>query len=299
MIRLNMSKNTKGIILVTLSSLLFGSYGAWAKLIGSDFQEFFQGYTRALIVLLILLPIGIYYKRFERIKKKDIKWFTTFITFGAFTQAPLFYAFNNMHIGTAILLFYSAMLITMYTIGFIFMREKPTLVKIVALILGLAGLGLTFKISLVVFTFFAPILALLNGIASGGEVAFTKKVSDKYSTIQINVLVWVGILFSNLLFSLVLKETQVAPAVSLAWIYQLGYSLSSLLAFLLVIEGFKYVEASIGGLLGLLEIIFGVLLGILLFNEVLEPEAIIGGLLILIAAGLPHLQKLHHRPKYN
>ena len=45
------------------------------------------------------------------------------------------------------------------------------------------------------------------------------------------------------------------PAWNLEWGAMLCYALSGLGGFWLVIEGFKYVDASIGGLIGLLEII--------------------------------------------
>ena len=68
-----------------------------------------------------------------------------------------------------------------------------------------------------------------------------------------------------------------------------------MLGFWLVIEGFKYVEASIGGLLGLLEIVFSIGLGILIFHEGLTIRVVIGAALILIAAALPHIADLMKR----
>ena len=76
------------------------------------------------------------------------------------------------------------------------------------------------------------------------------------------------------------------------WLWQLGYTVASMLAFWLIIEGLKYVEAGIGGLLGLLEIIFSIVFGIFLFGEELSSKVIIGGCLILVAAALPHLSLL-------
>jgi drug/metabolite transporter (DMT)-like permease len=49
------------------------------------------------------------------------------------------------------------------------------------------------------------------------------------------------------------------------------------------------VESGTGGLLGLLEIVFSILFGILLFEERLTWRVTVGGILIIIAAALPHL----------
>jgi len=77
----------------------------------------------------------------------------------------------------------------------------------------------------------------------------------------------------------------------ISWLAQLGYASSMLLANWAAIEGYRHFDASIGSLIGLAEILFGVFFGILFFNESLNLGIIIGGLLILISASLPHLIK--------
>ena len=82
------------------------------------------------------------------------------------------------------------------------------------------------------------------------------------------------------------------PSLDIVWLWQLGYTLASMLAFWLIIEGLKYVEAGIGGLLGLLEIVFAVSLGVVIFDEELTSKVVIGSILILIAASLPYIKNV-------
>jgi drug/metabolite transporter (DMT)-like permease len=89
--------------------------------------------------------------------------------------------------------------------------------------------------------------------------------------------------------SLALGETQLPPSFSMVWLWQLCYSIASLFAFWLVIEGFKRVDATVGSLIGLLEIVFGVVLGILIFSEKLTMSVTLGGLFIVSAAAIPHV----------
>jgi drug/metabolite transporter (DMT)-like permease len=84
-------------------------------------------------------------------------------------------------------------------------------------------------------------------------------------------------------------ETQHLPSLNVVWLYQLGYVGASIIGFWFVIEGLKHIEASVGGLLGLLEIIFSITFGILIFKEALTAKIIIGGLIIILAAALPHI----------
>ncbi len=288
---------TYGVVLILLSSLLFGSYGVWTKLIGDDMGIFFQGWSRGLIIVLVFFPLLYLKKLIVPIRKEDWLWLTIFLVFTSLTQAPLFYAFIHMDIGSATLLFSVSMLLTMYLVGFFFLNENMSLVKIASFLTACAGMYMIFSFSLLTFTILAALMAILNGVASGGEISFSKKLSS-YSTLYITWLSWIAITLTNAPISLLLGETQMFPSFDLVWIWQLGYTAASMLAFWLIIEGLKYVEAGVGGLLGLLEIVFSVIFGIVLFNEEITANVFIGAVLILTAAALPHIQDIYSRRKF-
>lgn len=287
-----MSANKKGVLLILISALMFGSYGVWSRLIGDDFGNFYQGWTRALIIVLVLLPLLLRRKEIVPVIKKDWGWLAVFLIFTSLTQAPIFYAFNNMDIGTATLLFFTTMLLTMYAVGFLFLGEKATKVKVVSFVLACLGLYLVFSFSLTTFALFAASMAVLNGIASGGEVSFSKKLTGNYSPLYVVWLSWVIIAITNMPISILLSEVQHLPSFDVVWLYQIGYTIASIFGFWFIIAGLKYVEASIGGLIGLLEIVFSIAFGILIFQEGLTTKTLIGGLIIIIAAGLPHVSDL-------
>jgi drug/metabolite transporter (DMT)-like permease len=89
--------------------------------------------------------------------------------------------------------------------------------------------------------------------------------------------------------SLLLGENQVAPRLNEAWLWLLIYSVVNAAAFWLTIVGFKHVDASIGSLIGLMEVVFGVLFGALIFHEALSWSVLVGGGIIILAAMLPDL----------
>lgn len=279
----------KGAAFILISTLMFGSYGLWSRLIGSSFGVFYQSWTRALLISIVLFPILYYKKEIIPIKKSDWKWMSVFLVSTSLTQAPVFYAFNHMDIGTATLLFFVSTLITMYMFGFLLLGEKITRVKVVSFLLACAGLYITFSFSLAAFSLMAALMAMLNGTASGTELSSSKKLSGSYSPLYITWLSWVTIIVTNGLISVFLKEPQLLPSFHIAWLYLIGYAIASILGFWLAIEGLQYIEASIGGLMGLLEIIFSIGFGILVFHESLAVKVISGGILIILAAALPHL----------
>ena len=78
------------------------------------------------------------------------------------------------------MLFYASLTIASYVLGFLFFDEKSTIEKIIALILGLLGLGVIYTLEFE-SNLFAVIVASLAGLCGGIEVVFTKKISEKYS----------------------------------------------------------------------------------------------------------------------
>ena len=282
----------KGILFIVISALMFGSYGLWSRLIGNSFGIFYQGWTRALIISIVLLPILLWNKQIIPIAKKDRGWLAVFLIFTSFTQAPLFYAFNHMDIGSATLLFFVSSLITMYIFGLFFLGERLTTLKVICFILAAVGLYIIFSFSLVTFAILAALMAILNGVASGGEVSSSKKLSGDYSPLYISWLSWTIIFITNTPISFLLGEAKPLPSFDIVWLYQLGYVITSILGFWLVIKGLKYVEASTGGVIGLLEIVFSIFFGMIIFHEHLTLKVIIGAVLIIAAACLPYIQEL-------
>ncbi len=285
----------QGYLMILASALCFASYGVWSRLLGHHFGIFYQGWVRSAIILIALLPILIMSKKFKPIARKDRKWFAITMIFTVFTQAPVYFAFNHLELGTATLIFYALFLITSYLIGWLFLSEKMTTVKILSSVLALIGLFLTFGLSLATFSVAAMLLAALNGIASGGEVATSKKSTQKYSSLQLTAYSWILILITHLPLSMITGEIQLTPTFNLEWFAMLGYAVSGLAGFWLVIEGFKHVDASIGSLIGLLEIPFSIFFGVILFHDRLTFPIIAGGLIIIMAGLLPDLYSLKYR----
>jgi drug/metabolite transporter (DMT)-like permease len=243
-----------------------------------------------------MLPFMLSTKSFQKIKRKDWSAMSVFIAFCVFTQVPIYYAFNNAPIGTVQLIFYSMFVITAYLVGRFYLGETITRIKLISMVLAFVGLALVFGTAVIAFAPLGLGLALLNGVASGGEVASSKKIEIKYSPALVVFWGWVFTLILHLPLSLLLGEKQVAVAFNQAWLWLVIYSFVNATAFWLVIVGFRYVDASIGSLIGLMEVIFAVIFGAIIFDEVLSLSVYFGGALILVAAMLPDLLNvLHHK----
>lgn len=259
---------------------------------GDSFDPVYQAWVRGLIIIAIMLPFLLIGKRFRKIERRDWPQVGVYFAFTLFTQVPLYYAFNTLPIGTAQLVFFAMFVIAAYIVGRIYLGEHITKVKLVSMILAFVGLAVVCGVSVIAFAPLGLALAALNGVAAGGEISSSKKVSGKYSPALLIFWGWVLTIATHLPLSLLLGEAQPVPQFNEAWLWLFVYALVNAAAFWLVIVGFKYVDASIGSLIGLSEVVFGILFGALIFHEAITWSVGVGGILIIFAAMLPDLLSL-------
>ncbi|MDA1079837.1 MAG: DMT family transporter [bacterium] len=286
-------------VLIIASAVFFGTYGIWAKMMAGTFGAFNQAWIRAVLILLILVPVGLYLKRFKKIARIDWKWFAVVSLAGSFNQAPYFYGFEHLTVGTTTLLFYLSLTVGTFVIGKLFFNEYITKSKLGALALAAIGLFVIYQFTLADNQMLAAGSTLLSGFLSAIYMVFSKKISNTYSEIQILSVLFISMFLVNLPISFLRGEVLPNISIGSAWLGQFGYICAMLLANGLVISGFKKIEPSIGGLLGLFEIVFAAIFGVLLFGEVVTRSLLLGGSCILIAAGLPDImyiaKKLHKK----
>lgn len=286
------SRQWAGSGLVVASALFFSTYGVWAKLMGQGFGEFSQAWTRAMLLLPVVVLVGVLTKQFARIARIDLKWFIFLGLLGALNQAPYYIAFQSLPVGTATLLFYLGLVAGGYGAGKVLFGERFTKVKVVSFVLGLLGLIAVFGLDMAVAQLWPAFLSLLAGAMGATAIASSKKLTGQYSELQVIMAYLVLTVPINLLLALVYQET-LPPVTQLAvWLPAIGYAASYLLANLLVVAGFKYLEPSVGSIIGLVEVPFAIIFGLLLFAETLSLGIVIGSALIILAAALPDIVRV-------
>ena len=283
------SQKVRGTGFILASALFYASYGVWSRLMANSFGEFSQAWTRGLVLLVGTLILNSIFRFFKPIKKKDWIWFGVIALMGL-NQAPYFYGFKYLNVGTATLLFYAALVIGGYLIGRLSFGEKITRVKWISLFLALAGMMAIYRLVLRPDQLLAVVFTVLAGLMGAGGVCYTKKLSGDYPEIQIMMSYFISISVVNFIVSLIVGDPLPAFEFSAPWLAQLGYVTAFLLGNLAVIQGYKRLEPSIASLIGLAEIIFGVVFGAVLFGEVIGWGVVIGSILILVAAVLPNLK---------
>lgn len=141
----------------------------------------------------------------------------------------------------------------------------------------------------------AALSTIAAGLMGSVGVVLSKKLSGNYPELQIITGYLLAMILVNPLLSFITGETLPGLEDTTAWIAQFGYAISYLIANLAVVAGFKYLDPSIGALIGLLEVIFAAVLGVIIFQENLTMQLVIGSGLIIIAMSLPELVNLYKK----
>jgi drug/metabolite transporter (DMT)-like permease len=281
--------STKGASLILTSAFFYSTYGIWSRLMGSAFGEFSQAWTRGFGLLIFVLIFNSKYKIFKPLVKQDLPWLLAIGLAGGINQAPYYFGFQHLNIGTATLLFYAALVVGGYLLGKIFFKENMTFTKIISLVMAIIGMSLIYRFQLTPSQFLAAGMTIIAGLLGSITVILPRKLQGNYPEFQVMVSYFSAQILFNGILSLIFHDPIPNLSNTLPWLGQTAYAIAMLFANWAAIEGYKQYDASIGSLIGLAEIIFGVVFGVIIFHEILTPSLIFGSIIIILAAALPHL----------
>jgi drug/metabolite transporter (DMT)-like permease len=278
-----------GASLIILSSFFYASYGIWTTLMGN----FFGGYTasalRSIIVLIIFIPIALSIRAFEPLQvKKNWKYLFGMVFTAFFIWGPLYYSILHAGIGMALTINYASIVIGMFFFGWLFAGEKFTKDKWLSAALGLLGLGLVFIPSQSQLVWLALGAAVVSGVGTAAAMVLIKLIP--YNATQASIVSWTSSVIANTIMMVLIRESAPAFGLHIQWAYLVLFAVASIAASWLFARGVKLVEAGAAGVLGLLEIVFGILFGVLFFHEKPAAISLVGAGIIMVAAALPYLR---------
>lgn len=274
------------------TGFIYGWFGIFSKLIAYDLPLFFASLIRDVLGVAIL-GIILYFSRsknYQKIGSADLIWIVLRSVFGLISFFSSYIAFVYLEIGTAYFIYFGAFVLAGYLLGLILFKEKIDLLRGSALILALLGLYIIYHFNFTPNSGLYILLAALSGATGAIWNIFSKKVSDKYSALQLNFMDFVFFGSLVLILSILRGEVWVAPELSSVWLFNLIFGLSFVLTGQLIVIGFNNLDAQIGSLIMLTEIVFGIILGFVFFQETVTLLTLLGGLLIVTAVALPELQ---------
>ena len=285
-----------GYLLIALASILWGTLGVLGKM------AFHYGITPILLIMLrlcvssctLFFMIFIFKRELLKIKKHDIPFFVIFGLFPiALQRVAYFYALDFTTATTAVMLFYTYPAIVA-VMSVLFFEEKVTMRTVLAIVLTFLGTSFVVKIyetSRLVVNLPGIFFGLLSSVLFVVYVGMVKRLRKDYSSWT---LVFYGDGFGAIALTLVvafsLPEVTRFPAQLWSLVFTLAW-VPSLLGYFLYSHALKYVEATKGSVVSIIEPVSAGMFSVVILAEILEPLQLFGILLALLGIG-----SLFYRP---
>lgn len=287
-----MPSQLRAALALLTATFLYSFFGVLTRIMGFELPIFYASFTRDVAGAAILLVPLLLASRWQRVASADWKWLVLRATGGVFGFLGSYYAFYHLPLGTAYFIFYGGSTIFGFISGALLFGEKVSRLEAFSLAISLLGLVLLYSVGGVASDLVKYVIwAFAGGMGAAVWNTFSKKISGSYSSTQLNGLDFTVFAVIMLLLSLLNQENWVAPAFNLTWLANLLFVLMFVVTGQLMIYGFKHLDAQKGSLIMLLEVVFGAVVGWLLYQEALSAGALLGGMLILLGASLPQLYK--------
>jgi drug/metabolite transporter (DMT)-like permease len=196
--------------------------------------------------------------------------------------AILFYtlAVQKTTIANMLFVSYATTMIVQFVLGTAVLKEKVTIVKLTAIAFSLVGLAL-YSHSLV-----AGNIGVLCSVLAGATGAFANLVNkklvgvDRWAVLRVQyglgAIVLLGI-------TLVLGNDFIRTVSLEGVLITIAFAATILIASYLLLYGYQHIDVNIGTVISSTELVFGVMLGLLLFREVPSMWEVVSG--VLIATG--------------
>lgn len=285
-----MKKKHYGIPAIILASFFFACLSALNRIIPQSVGTFHQVLIRTLMMGGMFLLSGFFMKGLKKIKLKHLPLFLARGVMVAADFSTFFIAVSYLQLGVTLFLFYASNIIANYLYGFFVLHEKITRIKLICFLLAVFGLGTMYINNLHAFASIFVFFALFAGFAYGIEVASSKSLTDNYSVNQVNGVAFLtATLLSIPLLIMSHENSTVTNLSTVPWVPFFIFSFTGVLAFYIIVYGFKYVEAQKASLISLSEILFVICIGFFFYKEIPTIQTLIGGICIIISLALPNI----------
>ena len=244
--------------------------------------------------VLMAAAFGVFSKSLLRIRLKDVPYFFLLGCIGmAFAQGAYLYAISKIQLAAAIILQYMApSLVAIFSI--LFWKERPTFLKIGALVLAFCGCYLVvggYNLQLLHMNR----LGIMSGLASAVAFAIYSLMGERgmhrYSpwTVLFYAMSFASLTW-HILYSPFHYVTAGYSGTQWAWIFYIAVA-GTIIPFGLYLMGINYIRSTRASITATLEPISAGFIAFFVLGEALEVLQIAGGALVIGAVVLLQLQQ--------
>ena len=287
----------KGIIRGILAAVCYGTnpFGAlplYEEGINTASVLFYR-FSMAVLMLAVMLIVE---RKSFSVKKGELKTLASLGALFAVSSITYYQSFRFMDAGIAstILFVYPVMVAVIMAA---FFKESVTLSTVSAIILALLGIGLLYKGGEgATLSTMGIILVMLSSLSYAVYIVIVNQSSIRMSSLKLTFYVLLICMMCLLAYSFTSPDLHLQlPPSPRAWFYACWLGLvPTILSLVLMTIAVHEVGATPTAIMGALEPLTAVAIGVLLFGESLTPRLVIGIVLILLAVMVIVLGKNFH-----
>lgn len=240
----------------------------------------------------IIALVMCFRKESIKVTKKELCVLVSLGILFIFSSLSLYLSFHHMAAGIAstILFIYPVLTATIMTL---FFHEKLTWQIIASLLLSMAGVMLLYwGDSNGTLSTLGVILVIISALTYALYIILMDKSNIHLSPFKINFYVLLCCALGMVIYSMIAGLPLTLPKTAVSWFY-VGWLaiVPAIMALTLMVYAAKWVGSTATAILGALEPLTAVLIGILLFNEPFSLHLAIGIILVLASVIIVALKK--------
>ena len=263
-----------GPLFMLSAAILFTAFNMMVKLINPEYNAWHIGFIRYFGGMIVLLTIF-------RGQKKSFRENNTILLIargcvGCIGFISLVAAIRILPVSTALIIFYSFPVFSAIA-SFIIFKERIRKLEIVLMIIVLMGVGVLLDFELT-DNLFGQVFALVGAVFAGITVTLIRSLRKKNGSIIIYLYYCIiGVMVTLPMFAM----NPIIPSTSVEWVMVLGLVLISVIAQLLMNQGFLYCRGWEGGVFLSSEVIFTAIMGIVYLGDPVSWRFWTSGFMIL------------------
>lgn len=290
------SKKLIGFSSLFITAAIFGSFGVWIRILSEELTTYQQIVFRNLFALLFTIIFIVFLKvnlkALRKVNKIKLVVFTTIVPLAVITYV---FAMLSAKIMVVTFAFYAGTILTSWTLGIIFFKEKITRIGLISLLFAISGLlVLAYPFSLATLSYGFVIAALSGFFDSVGHVFRKDLVRANFNKFLLVLLTAIGgVLVSSIMILYSDSALNFLPQLSLkGWVVGGVFGFFLVAVNYLLLVGFQNFDLSLGSIVLVAELFFATVFGMVFLGEYPSRTELMGGFLVLVACVLPNVKEV-------
>lgn len=241
---------------------------------------------------VIVAVVMMFRKESLRVNRREFLTLSALGVLFILSSTTLYTSFNLMPSGIASTILFTYPIMTAAIMTLVF-RERLTLLTVVAIALSLVGVALlSFNDDGTTFSLLGIVLVLISALTYALYIIVVDKSPLQMSSFKINFYVLFYCALGNVVYALVSGQPLMLPPSPTAWFWVSWLAVvPAIMALVMMVYAAKYLGSTPTAILGALEPMTAVLIGVFVFAEPFSMRLLLGIVLILVAVSIVVLGK--------